>query len=84
MKGIINLIIAGVFVLATTTSMAATKTGLDLNWICTTNASSSDLKAEQAADTKMGKTEKSASGAFAVALKHCRDCTKITCKAQSH
>lgn len=82
MKGIINLIVTGVFVLATSTSMAATKTNLDSAWICTTNASSSSVDAEKATDDKMGKAASSAVDAFAFASSNCRDCTKITCEVQ--
>jgi len=85
MKGIINLIIAGVFVIAASTSMAAAevKTGLHSHWLCTTNASTSTVSSDKAADDKMAKTEQSATSAFAFASSHCRDCTKITCEVQS-
>lgn len=82
MKGIINLIVTGVFVLATSTSMAATKTNLDSNWICTTNASSSSIDAEKATDAQMAKAASSAVDAFAFASSNCRDCTTITCAVQ--
>lgn len=81
MKGIAHILMAGIFVLATTSGMAApkTKTTLHSNWMCTTNASSSDKNSEKMADKTMGNKTSSASGAFTMASKHCRDCTKITC-----
>ena len=85
MKKIIQSTIAGLFVIAVSTSMAATtapKTNLDSSWICTTNASSSSIDSEKATDAKMGKTVSSAVDAFAFASSNCRDCTKITCEAQ--
>lgn len=83
MKGIKHLLVAGIFVLATTTTMAATKTAMDANWICTTNASSSSVEADKAADDKMAKSATTAADAYAFAASNCRDCTKITCEAQS-
>jgi hypothetical protein len=83
MKGIRELMVTGLFVLATTSSFAATKTAIDAHWICTTNASSSTLDADKAADTKMAKSSSSAADAYAFAVSNCRDCTKITCEAQS-
>ena len=84
MKGIKQLMVAGFFVLAVTTSLAGTKTALDANWICTTNASSSSVEADKAADDKMAKSATSAADAYALAASNCRDCTKITCEAQSN
>ncbi len=95
MKGILNLLITGVFVIATSTAIAATdtkttenktketKTQTDGKWICTTNASSSDVAEDKNADTKMEKTGQKGNGAFEFALKHCRDCNKITCELQT-
>jgi len=83
MKNILNLVIAGFFVITASASMAATKTAVDSNWICTTNASSSSEDADKAADDKMAKAASSATDAFAFATANCRDCTKITCEAQS-
>ena len=84
MKGMKQLMVAGFFILATTTSMADTKTAMDANWICTTNASTSTVEADKAADDKMAKSATSAADAYAFAATNCRDCTKITCEAQSH
>ncbi|KTD40375.1 hypothetical protein [Legionella parisiensis] len=56
-----------------------TKTSMSSNWVCTTNASSSDKKADQDADKKMSEHAGSATESFAFATKHCRDCTQITC-----
>jgi hypothetical protein len=83
MKNNLNLVVAGVFVITASTSMAAAKTGLHSHWICTTNASSSSVKSDKAADDKMAKTAGSAAKAFAFAAENCRDCTKITCEVQS-
>lgn len=83
MKNIRNVIVAGLFIITTTSSMAETKTAIDTNWICTTNASSSDVATDTEADNKMKNTSASAADAFAVAMANCRDCTKITCEAQS-
>lgn len=83
MKRIINLVVAGVFVISASTGIAATKTGLNSQWICTTNASSSSVDSDKMADENMAKTEASAASAFATATANCRDCTKITCEVQS-
>lgn len=51
-------------------------------WICSTNASSAPAgSAAENADKEMTKA-KSADEAFKTAYENCRDCTKITCKAQ--
>lgn len=81
MKVIINSLVAVFFILASSASMAA-NTAMDVNWICTTNASSSDVEADKAADDKMAKTASSALDAFTFASTNCRDCTKITCEVQ--
>jgi len=83
MKNIQNLVIAGLFIVTASTSMAAEKTELHSRWICTTNASTSSVDSGKAADDKMAKTQTSAASAFAFATANCRDCTKITCEAQS-
>ncbi|WED44008.1 hypothetical protein [Legionella cardiaca] len=96
MKGILTLLASSaLFLLAsvsyatdtTTTTTTAPATGtttvgtsLDNNWTCSTNASSSSVAADQAADKEMSETKKSAADAFAFATKNCRDCTKITCE----
>lgn len=59
-----------------------TKTSMSSNWICTTNASSSDKKSDQDADKKMSEKAGSAAKSFAFATKHCRDCTQITCNVK--
>jgi hypothetical protein len=83
MKNIKNIIVAGFFIITTTSSMAATKTVVDSNWICISNASSSDVATDIAADDRMNNISASAVDAFAFATANCRDCTKITCEAQS-
>jgi hypothetical protein len=62
---------------------AASVTDMTSKWICTTNASSSDVAADKSADEQMKNTAGSASDSFAFAAKNCRDCTKITCEAQN-
>ena len=83
MKGIIHTIAAGFLVFTASTTMAATQTSLASHWTCTTNASSSDVAADKAADEKMGKNAVSAKEAFEFAASNCRDCNKITCEAES-
>lgn len=51
-------------------------------WACETNASSASNDADIKADQSM-KDYKSGKEAFDFAMKHCRDCTKITCTVQS-
>jgi hypothetical protein len=90
MKGMKQLMVAGLFVFASTTGMATdttvatTKTAMDARWICTTNASRSSVEADKAADDKMAQTAASSVDAYAFAASNCRDCTKITCEAQSN
>lgn len=52
------------------------------NWVCTTNASSSEKRADQDADKIMSEKAASAAKSFAFAQKHCRDCTQITCNVK--
>jgi hypothetical protein len=68
-------------VLMSTIPFAATS--LKSNWICTTNASSSDAAAEIVTDKKLTESMKSASDAFLAASTNCRDCTKITCEVKT-
>jgi hypothetical protein len=69
-------------VLISSTAFAVSKTNMNSNWTCTTNASSSDKSADKAADEKMSKHAASAHKSFKFAAKHCRNCTKITCEAK--
>ena len=69
-------------ILVTTTLFAATS--LESNWICTTNASSSDAMSDKEADKQLAVTKKSASDAFYSASTNCRDCTKIICELQNN
>ncbi len=78
----IPLFLAGVSLVLVSSTPFAAKTSLH-HWICTTNASSSDLAADKAADKKLADHASSASSAFANAEKNCRDCTEITCKVQN-
>lgn len=61
-------------------SFANSTTSLDSNWRCTTNASTSSVASEKAADEQMANNKTSAANAFAMAQKNCRDCNKITCE----
>lgn len=61
---------------------AAGASDMDSKWICTTNASSSDVAADKAADEQMAKQQGSAAKSFDFAAKNCRDCTKITCELE--
>lgn len=65
---------------ATTATTAVTKTDLNSNWTCTTNASTANSAAEKAADDQMNQNKTGAARAFAFAAENCRDCTKITCE----
>lgn len=77
-----KLIIASL-VLSTSLSFATTVTDISKSsWICTTNASSSEVEKDKAADDKMAKTAGSAASTFAFAAENCRDCTKITCEVK--
>lgn len=67
---------------AATTAYAG-NTDLTSNWICTTNASSSDVQADKAADQQMADKAQAIADAFSMASQHCRDCTKITCEVKS-
>jgi hypothetical protein len=71
------------FLLGSCVSFAATQTDMSAKWICTTNASSSDVDADKAADDKMANTAGSAAESFTFAAQNCRDCTKITCEAKN-
>lgn len=82
MKGI-SIIFGASLLLSSTMALAADKTATDANWICTTNASSSSVQADQDADKQMSETKKSAAEAYAFAVMNCRDCTKITCEVQN-
>lgn len=77
-----NLIIGLSLILGTSAVFAASSTDMSAKWVCTTNASSSDVAADKAADDQMAKHEGAAADSFAFAAKNCRDCTKITCEAK--
>ena len=59
------------------------KMAMKMKWMCETNASSSNVPADQKADDEMKNKMKSAKDAFTFAVKHCRDCTKITCTVEN-
>jgi hypothetical protein len=94
MKGVLTGFVASAFLFLGSTAFAndttattntnttnTTKTSMD-HWTCTTNASSAETDADKQADKDM-ETAKSAADAFKHAADNCRDCTKITCEAQS-
>ena len=83
MKKIISLLIGTGFAFMMSAAFADGPTSMDANWSCTTNASSSSVAAEKAADDQMANGTKSAADAFAFAAKNCRDCTKITCESKA-
>ena len=83
MKRISTLLLGAGLILMTSSAIATTKTIQDANWTCTTNASSSNVDADKAADTEMSGTARSAAEAYAFAAKNCRDCTKITCESSN-
>lgn len=83
MKNLITLVVSTALLLSITDAIAAdTKTSIDKNWVCSTNASSSSVAADTAADEQMENSAKSAADAFAFASQNCRDCTKITCETK--
>lgn len=83
MKNIFLSLIGSSFILVSASSFALTKTDMDSKWICTTNASTSEVASEIEADKHMSMTASSATKAYSAAVENCRDCTKITCEVQS-
>lgn len=79
MKTLKSLFMVGLLS-ASALTFAAENTSMTSDWICTTNASSSDVEADKVADKKAADHAQSAADSFAFAAQHCRDCTKITCK----
>ncbi|MFJ1270211.1 hypothetical protein ACD661_16785 [Legionella lytica] len=75
-------LIFALLVVGSSTLYAASATDVTRNWVCTTNASSSDVAKDKEADEQMAKNPTSAASSFDLAVKNCRDCTKITCEAQ--
>lgn len=71
MKGIANYFMAGSLMFVSTLGFANTnsKTSMDTNWVCSTNASSSNAETDKSADNEMSNTAKSAADAFAFASK---------------
>lgn len=82
MKNTILSLISGGLILLSASSFAATKTEMNDKWICTTNASTSEVASEIAADKQMSTNSMSAAKAYSFAAENCRDCTKITCEVQ--
>lgn len=87
MKGIYKIFclaicLASSLVLANPSDHAMNKKTMKNQWVCETNASSSSNAADQKADDTMKKA-RSGKDAFDFAMKHCRDCTKITCNLQT-
>ena len=79
MKGL-KFTVGALFIAASQIGFAAGQTDLTKNWTCTTNASSSSVATEKAADDKMADNKVSIQNAFGFAASNCRDCTKITCE----
>ncbi|WP_454785043.1 hypothetical protein [Legionella sp. WA2024007413] len=71
-------LILAILILSSNVGFSATD--MNSKWNCTTNASSSDVAADKAADDRMANKQGSAADSFAFAAKNCRDCTKITCE----
>lgn len=82
MKHILLSLIGCSLIFASICSFAAGKTDMETNWVCSTNASSSDVASDVAADKLMSTHATSASKAYALATENCRDCNKITCEVQ--
>lgn len=87
MKGIyfilsILIYLASIHVWAGDHNSAMNKHMKKAQWVCETNASTSSNPADQKADDMMKKAM-SGKDAFAFAMKHCRDCNKITCSMQT-
>ncbi len=76
-------LIISFFILGSSIGFAETQTDMKTKWVCTTNASSSEVAAEKAADDKAANTQGSAAHSFAFAAENCRDCTKITCEVKN-
>lgn len=85
MKGLSQVILASALCLVGFNAFAddtkPTKTSLKSNWMCTTNASTSDVQKDKDADEKM-KNASSLEKSMSYASKNCRDCTKITCETK--
>lgn len=75
-------LIMALLILGTSSVYAVSTTDVTRNWVCTTNASSSDVASDKAADEQMAKSHNSAASSFDFATKNCRDCTKITCEVK--
>lgn len=70
-------VLIGALMLSAVTSFA--DTDVTAQWNCTTNASV-NTDEDKAAYEQMSNNRSSAADAFAMAVKNCRDCTKITCE----
>ena len=77
-----NKIIFGFSLLLVGMTTTFANTDMSAKWLCTTNASSSDVAADKTADDQMAKEQGSVAKSFEFAAKNCRDCTKITCELQ--
>ena len=83
MKNIMLSLIGSSLILASVSSFAISKTDMNNKWICTTNASTSEVASDIAADKKMSTTATSATKSYTSAVKNCRDCTNISCESQN-
>ncbi|AMP90204.1 hypothetical protein [Legionella pneumophila] len=82
MKNILLSLIGSSFIIVSANGFATSKTDMEANWICTTNASTSEVASDIAADKQMSTTALPATKAFSFAAENCRDCTKITCEVK--
>lgn len=82
MKNILMSLIGSSVILVSASSFAVSKTDMDAKWICTTNASTSDVTSDVAADKLMSTHATTAKKAYEMAAENCRDCTKISCEVQ--
>ena len=82
MKKYMVLGMTGVLFMFSNWTFAQSKTNIDAGWVCTTNASSSSVKADKDADDEMANVKKSAKDAFLFAADNCRNCNSIECEVK--
>lgn len=76
----LSILAGGCLIALSSVGFSAATTDLSKQWVCTTNASSSDVAADKAADEQMKNTPGAVADAFKFASDHCRDCTEIECE----
>lgn len=82
MKHILMSLIGSSLILVSASGFAVGKTDMEAKWVCATNASTSDVTSDVAADKLMSTHATTAKKAYEMAVENCRDCTKITCEVQ--